>query len=582
MLGAKGRGLGTYANNGARYVVVGRPIIMGHALDDRPDAFLRWVEDQSHGQGLASAASDISPRLSGMFAIFEFNDDGVSVLSDQMGFRPVYIARAEDGRLLGMGTHVESLAHACGLSSDIDLVSLAEMFTHNHISFPYTTRRSIRELEPCSITSVQPGSSKVESRVLWEPTEPERFPDESQARSMLRSALLQAGDDLTRGTERAAVLLSGGMDSRAVLASIPEGRVCTALTYVTRENRETRIAGQVARAKGVDQMLVERGEDYFPELIARGLALLGMELRGNCHGMCLSDRGLCDRFDVVIGGQLSDTLLKDHFMPFQKRDTLRRVRFLQRCKRALLGKRPPRPAGPGHTTGRALLEQELVPEIAKAVRERRSLRLEQVQRVRPTTADEWHRFWPCSRQDDSAHTLGNSRLMCSDTLFAHRSIVEASSMLDPRWRVDGWLADEVFLELCGPLAEIDNANTGLPANAKRSAVSRAAKQAKKNPGHSSGEAKGDWNNVQTSWVNPVEMQKHAPFWIENRARLVGSEHVRVLDSVIGRGVTAMIGSYQDDLPSTANHIAMQMALWLDGLGELDAGTKNGTIEEHAG
>ncbi|MCA9302852.1 MAG: N-6 DNA methylase, partial [Phycisphaerales bacterium] len=262
----------------------------------------------------------------------------------------------------------------------------------------------------------------------------------------------------------------------------------------------------------------------------------------------------------------SDTLLKDHFMPFSKRDALGPKGLRPMLRRLIKGPIPPRVVSPEHTTGRAQLEIHLRPEIREQVRARKAERMEAVRRVRPSSAEEWHRFWPCSRQDDSSHTLGNTRIAISDTLFAHTDIVEVARDLSSPMRVGGSLADAVFMKICGPLASITNANTGLPANASPRALraQQKRKRLEKQLARNAGE-RTDWNAVENSWADPVAMQKHAPGWIDKRARLSGSPAISLLDQLLERGGEQMIGSYQDDLPSTTNHIAMQMMLWADTL-----------------
>mgnify|MGYP003651284305 FL=1 len=179
----------------------------------------------------------------------------------------------------------------------------------------------------------------------------------------------------------------------------------------------------------------------------------------------------------------------------------------------------------------------------------------------------WQRFWPCSRQDDSAHTLGNTRLMCSDTLFAHQAIVEVSMNFDPKHRASGKLTDHAFASLCGNLMEIINANTGLPANASSNAIRAKRKQdrIKKAQSEKNGLESKDWNQVETSWVNPVVMQRESAVWIDLREKLTSSEAMKILSKVIARGGQVMVESYQEDLPSTSNHMAMQLSIWLDGI-----------------
>ncbi|RMH30771.1 MAG: hypothetical protein D6692_01130 [Planctomycetota bacterium] len=545
-------------------VIVGRASVRSGFRDGpvSPDAWLG--SNQGLGDGTAACQA-----LSGMFAAFEFDPSGVSVLTDRMGFRPVYVVRDAEGRARAMGTDAEAVALAGGVWRSIDEVSVAELFVHNFITFPYTTREGMTELDPASITRVDGADRSVRTRVLWEPTEPDRFDDASKMRARIIAAMREAGSDLTAGCRRVGVLLSGGIDSRAVLASMPEGLDLAALTYVTRENNEVHIAKRLASIAGVEHIAVRRGEDFYPNLLARGLSLLGCELRGNCHGLCLVDNGLNEQFDAIIGGQLSDTFLKDHFMDAPSRMRARPASPIQKLRHALFGHPADRArASRNHTTGRHLHEPQLTEPMRARVAERRERRLAEVARVRPTTAAMWTRFWPCSRQDDSAHTLGNARFAWSDTLFAHSGVVEVMRDLSPECRVDGRVANAAFAELCGPLASVENANTGLPIDADLRAQ-RQGKQRPDIPSQPSAEPSLDdpspWNAVRGSWVNPVVMQQRSPAWIQARASLAGSPALAVLDRVIDRGGRAMIASYQDDLPSNMNHIGVQIALWLDGI-----------------
>lgn len=569
------RATGSASDEQRTILCLGRPCIRQQYAQSTQD-IAAWVFEQT-SNGLEAHADQISETLSGMYTIIELTDESVTVLTDRMGFRPFYIALNNDDHAIGAASSVEALALSSGMSTDFDLISLGELLTHNFVTFPFTTRQSIKELPPCSVTRIDPVLGDYSSRVIWEPTEPSVFGSPSAIADRLENAIRSAADDITAGCTNAAVLLSGGFDSRLVIAAVPSERLGAALTYVTNENRETRVAAEVARAAGTQQVLVQRSEEYFPGLVERGMQLLGMELRGNTHGLCLADNDLAERFDVVIGGQLSDTLLKDHFVPFSKRDAIASRGLRPLLRRLIKGPIPPRVVSAEHTTGRSQLELHLKDEIREQVRARKAERLNAVRRVRPTSADEWHRFWPCSRQDDSSHTLGNSRLTVSDTLFAHTDIVELACELSTEMRAEGKLADAVFMKICGPLASITNANTGLPANASSRALraQQKRKRLERQRQAQSRDERKDWNAVENSWADPIAMQKHAPRWNAHRERLDGSAALGLLDQLLERGGEQMIESYQDDLPSTTNHIAMQMALWADTLFEQAAEMRKG-------
>lgn len=562
-----GAGLGPGVSGSCITLIVGRPCLRGGntSWGSAESAAAEWIASQG---GLERSAGVISAAMSGMFAVFECDDRGVRVLTDRMGFRPVYLSRDSAGVVTGLGTHVESLACATGNEALIDPVSVAELVVHNYITFPFTTRTAITELEPASLTIVHPGQAGAESRVLWAPVEPSVWPSEKAIAARLRDALLEAGDDLTRGTGNPAVLLSGGIDSRLVLSAIPPERGRTAVTYVTRENNETGVAQEVARAAGVPHEFVRRSEHFFPTLVSRGSALLGCELRANAHGLCLSDADMCGRFGVVIGGQLSDTFLKDHYMPFPKRARWRRKRAAQHISRLLGRATGPTTASSAHTTGREQLESHLSDPMRQLVRSRRRERLEDIRRVRPTTADEWMRFWPASRQDDSAHTMGNTRIAPADTLFAHSAVVEVTRDFSPRLRVGGRVANRVFFEICGHLAGIPNANTGLPANAQDALIRRAARRrrARAASAFPSAPVTGShpWNDVPNSWVDSAMMQRSSPEWVAMRRELAACGDHEVWDAVFGPGRWSLVTEYQETLPPGMNFMIVQVALWLHG------------------
>ena len=126
--------------------------------------------------------------------------------------------------------------------------------------------------------------------------------------------------------------MSGGLDSRAVLAVLPQDKV-TAITYVTHENYETDTAQAVAKKFGCEHVFARRSEDYFTRLLLEnGPAILGTERRAMLHGLCIPESGLSNKFDVILGGQLSDTYLKDHYMPKWQKSI-----FDQRALKSALG-----------------------------------------------------------------------------------------------------------------------------------------------------------------------------------------------------------------------------------------------------
>ncbi len=557
---------------GTLIAAAGRPRLSGIEHEAGGDAGFAAAWADLVGRG---SVGDAAGRLTGMGVVLLAGDAGVRVITDRLGSRPAYIARDHQGGIRAAGTHLESVAAAAGRACDFDPVSLGELIVHNYITFPHTSRVGITECDPGSVTSVAVDGGRIETEAYWTPDEPGVWPGERAIFDELVEALRAAGEDVTLGCARVAVTLSGGKDSRLVMGVVPRDRLAAGLTYCTRANRETDVARRVAEAFGVPQVLVKRDPDFYAALLDRGASLLGTELRANAHGLCIADNALAGEFDLILGGQLSDTLLKDHFMPVARREALRHKPLGERARtlvKKMLGRSAPPAVSTQSTLGREQVEWVLDDAILDAVRERRRRRLGEVRAVRPETAEEWFRFWPASRQDDSSHTLGNSRLYPADTLFLHAGILDVARRLAPALRVGGGLADRAFARFYGPSARVENANTGLPLDAPAWRVRAHEKRLWRNPDAKTAfkrlpPSDTPWNDVQGSWVDSRMLQMRSPTWAGYRRELLDCPPaVTLIDSVLSVSGRDVIAEYDDRLPATANHLVMQIARVVRSLG----------------
>ena len=499
--------------------------------------------------------------LTGMFSLVKVSAQKISILTDHMGAQPVYCAHSANGKLVGIGTDVEALAILSDRQQDFDPISLGELLVHNNVSFPFTSRNGITEFNPASIINISFNDLApiIDETVLLTPDEPDS-PEKGLVDELVER-MRAAGSDIAQSVDSIGVTLSGGLDSRAVLAVLPKEKV-TAITYVTHENYETDTAQAVAKKFGCEHVFARRSEDYFTRLLLdQGPSILGTERRAMLHGLCIPESGLSNKFDVILGGQLSDTYLKDHYMPKWQREYFRPKGPKERLgivlRKVLNIPQPVHLPGIGSNLGRYRLEKYLSAEIRQQVRARRAHRLDEVKKIRPSTAEEWVKFWPTSRQDDLAHIMGNSKLFAFETLFLHRYITEFATKLLPESRYSGSVASQAFAILYGELGHIHDANTGqLPGAGKRRGVSLPALSTKP-------QGSKVWNNVPNSWFDMVALQKYAPEWQEKRLELEMSDALDILDPVIDLPASQLIANYSEDLGPTFNQMFFQLALMID-------------------
>lgn len=560
---------------------VGRPRFIGVEHEQRGDAgFCELFAEKIRTIG-PKAASD---ALTGMFAVLRCDAAGARVLTDPMGFLPVYVGRDAAGRVAALGTHLDSVAELAGRGADFDRASLADLLVSQYVTFPYTTRRGVTQLAPGALSelAVPDGGEglpiELETTVLWEPHEPagQGVPSSQELEEQLEDALRAGSQDIARGAARVGLTLSGGLDSRLVLATLIGDRLAGAITYATRENRELDVARRVAAAAGVPHHIAWRGEEFYAELMPRAVALLGTELRGESHGFSIIDNNLDRTFDVVVGGFLSDTLFKGHYMSQALRERVRRRSPYYRARQAVAGAAravgllPPAKSRPHYWDVARGMTARLRPEVRDELAERHRVRLEEVRRVRPQSADEWVRFWPGSRCDGGYGPQANTRLFTADELFMHRRLIEIAARVPLHEKLDGRLTKRVFPRLYGHLGDIENASTGVPAAAEARAAGRWPRQASVN-GNGNAQrhepvavpSRCPWNDVQHSWVDYVLLQKLSPTWASYRMALADSPALDVLDDVLDGGVRDFIAAYRDDAGFLFNRAAVQLTYAVD-------------------
>jgi hypothetical protein len=506
---------------------------------------------------------ELLDSLTGMFALAFVGGEGFRIITDLLGSQPVYQATGTRKDTLCVGTNADIVADVAGHRTEIDLVSVGEFLVFDQISFPFTTYKQTTEIEPASINEWRCHDSGIQasSHIYWVPGEPKTWLGRAEISADLESALRKAAEEVSRGSQRLAVTLSGGRDSRTVLALLREREVDAALTFCTRENRETRIAGEVAKAAGVRHVLVRREPHFYGKLLERTMALIGSEVRGVAHGFAIVDAGLADDFDVVVGGYLSDTLLKDHFMPQAQLDQLRKKSIREHLLAWMHPKRSPIRSSTRWAASPALL----CPEIRDQVHARRRNRLAQIAKIRPDSAEEWQGFWPISRQHDVGSAWANNRLLGSDELFYFRQVLEVAIRLSPTARFAGNVAHETFNRLCGPLNAVINANTGIAANADDREEGKYFKKLRRagrlDEFRNLPPSEAPWNDVQHSWADPVRLLQYSPDWIGYRKAVVESDALEILHSILSAENREIASHFEPDSDPRVG-----MALIQTGLG----------------
>lgn len=557
-----GQGYQPHEKNNTVYACTGRPRLTGFVHEGNgAEGFCRklaqaWEENEF--DALLESAT-------GMFLFAVIGRTGFHIATDLLGSQPVYLAQHNSRPGVCVGTNADIVADITGNSGDLDLTSLCEFFVYDQITFPYTTYSQVKERGPAAIHSwwLDKGEIRSSSRIYWSPNEPKFWPSSIQATSDLEHAIRAAAHEILRGTEHLAITLSGGRDSRTVMAVLKPYGIDAALTYCTRENRETSTAALVAEAAGVPHKLVRRDPHFYGTLLDRTMKLIGSEVRAVAHGFAIVDAGLANSYDVIVGGYLSDTLLKDHFMPRAQREQLRHKSIRERLQHLVFPSTVTNAVDWRWASSLNLLN----PQIKEEVEQRRRERLAEIVKIRPETAAEWQGFWPISRQHDVGSAWGNSRLFCTDELFYFREVIEVATRLSIKDRYVGTVAHNAFNMLCGPLNELTNANTGLAASADDQREGRYFKRLKRagqlNDFYHLAASETPWNDVQNSWADSSMLLMHSPDWRRHRSEILNSSALEILNSVLSPQGQTQLRHFTSEDDARVNMAMIQMGLHIN-------------------
>ena len=219
-------------------------VARGHHLSTRNDTETLPHLYEDHGL-------DMFGLLRGMFsiAIWDAPRRRLVLARDRLGKKPLVYARWRDG--LVFASEIQALLRLEDLNRSVDRDAIAEYLTYGYVPAPRTAFLAIRKVEPGSVLSFEGG--RIAEHRYWVPRyEPKERWTEERAAHRVREAIDDAVRVRLMSDVPLGVLLSGGLDSSAVVAFASrhsEQRVRTfSIGFGERDFDELRYARIVAEA----------------------------------------------------------------------------------------------------------------------------------------------------------------------------------------------------------------------------------------------------------------------------------------------------------------------------------------------
>lgn len=370
----------------------------------------RWILDQWKVRRQLRWDAD----LVGHFAVLCVDKKlgHVEAVTDINGFVPLCATTLVDqAKPVLLGSHVDALAVAAGRVQAVDEVSIADFMTHSTVTYPYTLYRDVRQLCPAAMHKVV--GDKILSEPYWTPAEQALPGTLKECAVILRDEVVHNIERICAGQDTVGVLFSAGEDSRVVASVARRYAHTVALTFSDTCNREVRIAKRTAQTLNVPWTFIPRAPAHYLDWMDQSLRLTEFHrFFRNAHVVGL----LPDwpRHWRILGGHLSDVLLKGHYIPKINRYGIF-AEITVRSKNDSIYREWP---------------------FYQDVMRRRTAHLENLVRCRPQSADEWTRIWPASHLLTLGHLAANRRSHAVYEPFVDSAIVKLSASFPMIWKIN--------------------------------------------------------------------------------------------------------------------------------------------------
>jgi asparagine synthase (glutamine-hydrolysing) len=174
--------------------------------------------------GYEEWGTDLPGRLNGMFAFAAYDVEArvLFLARDRFGEKPLFYVALPG--LFAFGSELRTLLAHPDVPREVDSVALQKYFAHCFFPSPHTPYRAIRKLSGGHWLRLDARSGAVQMRRYWMfDVTPDRAPDnEDETAEELRSLLSQAVKRRLESDVPLGILLSGGVDSSAILACAAE------------------------------------------------------------------------------------------------------------------------------------------------------------------------------------------------------------------------------------------------------------------------------------------------------------------------------------------------------------------------
>lgn len=406
-------------------------------------------------------------HLDGQFALIVDRGESASLVTDAFGSFPLFYARI-NGEYVVTPNYLllwqELRDRDC---LEIDEGAFLE-FAHFQRLFGRRTYDRRSEFVPgASILTVacseRPEKYRYTCPRVGKPSHSSKQPGRKLA-GALRGAVARC----VASHNECSLLLSGGLDSRAILGAIPEDTTVTCYTLGEFRNNEVEVASALSEQVGADHEFVRRDPGYYEDCIERAVRVGGgMYAFNHAHFFGLKD-ALPETSGPVLHGHGLDYLFQGMYLPTDRRRIAGHPTYFERLRDVSGAIAESYRDGISYRLKDGTLER-IVPRSDKDTLETELAEsLDRVLQRAPEALDEYDR-WDFLHVIDQARHYTHLNVMSIPSTPGQRTPAFDRELFDLFWtlpvsqRKEARVMKQAISCLDDRLTSVRNANTNLPA-----------------------------------------------------------------------------------------------------------------------
>ena len=258
----------------------------------------------------------LSSTLNGEFniVIFDSNSRKLTIFADHLSTQPLFYRQSTDG--LYFGSEKKSILAVLPEKPEIDAVGLLQGFRHIHNIGDRTFIKDLHRLRPGGVLEYKNGNLRIHQQPLVQFDDRRTRASADELIEEWKLRLTSAIRRRVKAERKIVVSLSGGLDSRAVIAAVPRDyRPLWARTRGTESSAEMRFAKLVAEQLGVEHFAEEPSDfsifDYLDRIVWRTEGETTF-----LHGLTILNHATIKRHgDFLAGGYFGDAASGAHVDP---------------------------------------------------------------------------------------------------------------------------------------------------------------------------------------------------------------------------------------------------------------------------